>query len=985
MNKRLLVIIGVTALCAAMLAMSVAVARPRTDVRQRGINASALDRTAFLGVNKLGLVMTNTGGFAYDIGAFYGKNDGLYFPFTTLQDILDRKNTTSAIFAAGLWVGAIDSTAGSPNIGDTLVTVGEYSEEWYPGPWGSNTENPPGKDNPDYRFWVISKDSIDYYTTGGRDLSMYNDWANWPVSQGAPVDSAGNPALIGDEMWWCVFNDGEKSFHTNDAGATDPLGLEVRATYFAFDRTDALGNVIFMRFRIFNKGGKDLRQMFISLWADPDLGGAGDDFVGSDTLLSLGYCYNATNTDNSYGSKPPAVGFDFFQGPLILTGDNADTAKMWDTTFVGYVNMGMTSFNKYINGTDPQNFVWTYQYMNGLDASQGGTPLPNGTKFFGPGDPVTGIGDIDANPSDRRFMQTTGPISLAPGDSTEILAAIIVGQGSDRLTSISALKFFDEFAQTAYDLDFQIPEAPAAPEVTAHHMADAISIEWTNKSEINHGDYPFQGYTLYQGESPSGPWKRLANWDVDDGVGVIFDRDFDIENGVVIEKPLKFGSDNGLQRYFGATQDFINGGKLNNATEYYYKVEAYSYDGTKVPKTQTSATVVTVTPQQPQAGTEIDFTFGDTLATTHNGPSDGTAVPFVLSPEDLTGHTYQIVFTDDGAGGFFWNLDDVTANSRVIANQTNQTGNEDYPIADGMLLKVMGPPLQGKDWSYTAANPPNISPVALADHPSYTGNNRWFTGGGHGGELLFGGVFMEPNFWGATTVAPGDIKTVEIRFRPMASYTDLNGDGKYTIGEPYTVDDPAQTQKAFMYQTFNGAAYEGFFDVPFTAWDVTDPANPRQLNVVVRDRDADQQWDLHIQHDPAVTDTTGLPNGGDLRFNYTWILNTDYDPTGTMYGDGTGGSLDFFAADGGNAVYDAMWTLWLDERGSSRGPLAEECTLKLIPNIINTAADTFTFVAQAPSTVTGQQALDRIRAVPNPYYLDSKYDLSSLDRRMKFT
>jgi hypothetical protein len=63
----------------------------------------------------------------------------------------------------------------------------------------------------------------------------------------------------------------------------------------------------------------------------------------------------------------------------------------------------------------------------------------------------------------------------------------------------------------------------------------------------------------------------------------------------------------------------------------------------------------------------------------------------------------------------------------------------------------------------------------------------------------------------------------------MASYTDLNGDGEYTIGEPYVVDDPSETQSAFMYQGFSGGSYEGFFPVPFTAWDVTDPLNERQL------------------------------------------------------------------------------------------------------------------------------------------------------------
>ncbi|MFQ5499926.1 MAG: hypothetical protein ACE5FH_09655, partial [Candidatus Zixiibacteriota bacterium] len=150
---------------------------------------------------------------------------------------------------------------------------------------------------------------------------------------------------------------------------------------------------------------------------------------------------------------------------------------------------------------------------------------------------------------------------------------------------------------------------------------------------------------------------------------------------------------------------------------------------------------------------------------------------------------------------------------------------------------------------------------------------------------------------------------------------------------------------------------------------------------VVRDRDQNGQWDLHSQVDDAA-----LPNGGDQRFNYTWILNSDYDATGTMYGDGSGGTIDFWAGAGG-AVVDAMWVLWMNERGSSRGPLAEECTLTLTPNIVNTPVDTFTFVATAPTVVASgsENLMDRIRAVPNPYYLQSAYDNSVVERRMKFS
>ncbi|MCH9031811.1 MAG: T9SS type A sorting domain-containing protein [candidate division Zixibacteria bacterium] len=330
-----------------------------------------------------------------------------------------------------------------------------------------------------------------------------------------------------------------------------------------------------------------------------------------------------------------------------------------------------------------------------------------------------------------------------------------------------------------------------------------------------------------------------------------------------------------------------------------------------------------------------------------SGTSAGKVTVDVVDVSGFSGHSYIVVFEENETLGQVWHLINITTGDTALANQTNQSGGGNYEIVDGLQVFVVANALKGLSSSYAPSSPLNVSPVAAADN-GYSGDDRWFTGGNHGGELLFGGIFMEPNFWGATTVLPADYKTVEIRFRPMISYTDLTGDGEYTTGEPYVVDDPGGlTQSAFMYQTFAGSAYQGFNPIPFTAWDINDPANPRQLNVVVRDRDANGQWDLHSDLSADLILGPLLPNGGDQQFNYTWILDTDYDPTGTYYGDGTGGTIDFFSAQSGVAVWDAMWMMWLDERGSTRGPLAEESSLILVPGFGNSPADTFAFTAPA--------------------------------------
>ncbi len=172
---------------------------------------------------------------------------------------------------------------------------------------------------------------------------------------------------------------------------------------------------IYSKYKLINKSNKYYKDFFISLWFDPDLGNAGDDFVGCDTLNDIFFCYN-DGQDNDYGSAPPAFGVKLVSGPPFY------------------------SFIKYLNGADPQSFRWTYQYMNGLDAASGGTPLANGTRFMHPGDPVTSTGDLDFNSSDRRMIGTFGPIDFAPNDTQQIIVKLAVGQGDNQLTSITHLR-----------------------------------------------------------------------------------------------------------------------------------------------------------------------------------------------------------------------------------------------------------------------------------------------------------------------------------------------------------------------------------------------------------------------------------------------------------------------------------------------------------------------------------------------------------------
>ncbi len=222
-------------------------------------------------------------------------------------------------------------------------------------------------------------------------------------------------------------------------------------------------NAVYLKYKLHNRGGNTIQDCYIALWADPDLGGMGDDLVGCDTLSSTWFCYNGGDFDNQYGTRCPSVGFKALYGPLVPS--PADTAVFDGHRRIGYRNLPMTAFAKYINGTDPNDFNETYNYMRGLEAD--GTPWPNGTKYAVPGDPVTGVGDIDTNPADRRLMASFGPFTFLPGDSQFVLIKMAVGQGNDRLHSISRLREI---------LDAPVPVDPADAVLRVGSKPDTLSI-----------------------------------------------------------------------------------------------------------------------------------------------------------------------------------------------------------------------------------------------------------------------------------------------------------------------------------------------------------------------------------------------------------------------------------------------------------------------------------------------------------------------------
>lgn len=843
-----------------------------------------------------------------------------------------------------------------------------------------------------------------------------DDWRDWPAHKGAPFyDAEGDghytpqfnadgspilfpeadePGLAGaDQVVWLVANDLNASAVQTMYGSPS-IGLEMQLTLWAYRRSDPLGNIIFKQFRVIYKGTATtpatatIDSMYFCQWADPDLGAAGDDFVGSDTSLSLGYVYNSVSTDGNYsqvGLPPPASGYDFFAGPLVP--DPAGEAIFGLKKRRGFRNLPMTTFAYFAAGqtdSDPTrggDYNGTLQWWNLLrgfrprpeNPAQPWTDPTNGnavTKFRVPGDPVAGEGWVDANPGDRRLLLASGPFTMALGDTQEVVVAVMAALGSDRLSSISVLKFTDRFAQEAFDNLFELPRPPQPPVLSATEFNGQILLNWgENPTEVAKTEgvvdkgYAFQGYNVYQLPTAGASLNqgiKLATFDLVDEVTTIAQETFDQGSGLVLELPVQIGRNSGIQRTFVIARDRLREKLLINGQTYFFAVTAYSFNGTPGLTTRTlesSPSVVTVVPQTTKPGVRYQTVRGDTLAASHvSGISDGAVTPVVVDPSRTQEASYEVTFDENG----HWQLKNVTSGKVLLANQTNQSGDGDYLITEGLQVIVAGPPLAGLDY-----------------HVEEDGN-RWVTGGNHGGEIFFGGAFLGANFNGSN-LAAASYRNIRVEFFAKESFTDLNGNGRYDIGEPYQLPAGAG-QVANLYAGFALNAFTGQTVVPFRVFDIeTDP--PRQLDIVVRDRDGNGQWDLHKLYAEDDPNRVNL-NNGDFQFNYVYILDTDYDPNRW---NPTAGGQDFMAVhltDGG----PVQWNLWLDQRGT-REPMGAAFSIEFIAPNVNTAADKFTFSSKAPTSdlATAKADLSLINVFPNPYRGFNRAELNRFNRFVTFS
>lgn len=917
-----------------------------------------------------------------------------------------------ARYASGLWLGCIVGN-------DTLTAVAEYSYDYVNG-YVDAAGNPQGSDDPLYRIYKITQGN----TTDA-------DYLNWPVNQGAYTDSLGKPLFLGTQTMFYSYTDAYP--HGSGSTSLQSLKAQILQTNWAYNVNGPLGNIVFQEYRVINKSTNVWTKTYMAQWTDDDLGASTDDKVGCDTTLDLGFTYNATNNDGTYGAAPPAVGFDFFRGALVQTGNTDDTVSYYSPpgsnnkiVKVGYKDLGLTVFNYYNNGSpqpsDPLNNTETYRVLEGKWRLNDRWVTPGGdttTKCF-TGDPVTGTGWLNPGENDRRFLQSTGPFTMNPGDTQIIVVAQVIARGSSNLGSVTSLRSTDALAQRIFDNNFSVPaSAPIVPTQVYAPGNGIIYLSWSDTSEkitipnkLSGGEYKFQGYNIYQVKPGTNGTEEsdrvlMATYDVIDGVGDISDSVYNTFYGTYIYYVVQKGTNNGISRYFVMNRDYINNSNLYNGTQYKVVVTAYYYDALggpfsapKVNETPiTAANIINVVPQNLTAGTTVNYNVGDTISTNQ---MDLGSMPLVLQPISLLSANYKTIYGGTLANPT-WNLFRTYngASDTIRRNMYFSGGQDTAQTVDGFLVITQSIKDSGVILD-------QLDPVALANNkPTYTrtgawsytpANSQWFTGPDttaiKTAKIITNRQFQSRSL-GMSFPTSNTFRGTVTRVKANGSQFTQTGTSPILSGGPLRKIKIVfgENSQAYRYGTntnvlltdtnLTNTPYQSMVSIPFSAYAI-DPLDstqgtPRQLNVAFVDADNSGTWN---------PDPTKL--GG---YEFTYIMASSYDANPntnyTTKNPGIGGGANGFTN------MDIMYA-WLPRVKTVNGaPLTwtNGDVLTVSPYIITKPNFVPGYPIEYSWSVNGttignsslaKNQLSQIKAFPNPYYAQSSLETDPFNRFIYF-
>jgi hypothetical protein len=380
--------------------------------------------------------------------------------------------------------------------------------------------------------WKVTRDQVTQYlqdfANNTVNFNHYPDIETWPgngnvtfgedpqlapyidVDQDGfydPVHDGDYPCFPGDQGLWWVFND--DGIHQGSLGNSFPVQVEAMAYAFDCDHypcpDTALDYATFYHYEITNRSNHAYHDVFLGNFSDLDVGNPDDDYLGSDSALSLAYAYNADLVDEGpfgYGSNPPAVGY------LCLPNGEIDAMSGFHYYRNDFGAMGNPAapedYYNYLNSRMLDSTHLVNNGLNGYSGTASGTP----TNYAFPGDPGycgPTTGDLRwnevaaANPlADRRALQIFGPHNLDASASIHLDFGILYARANtnDNLGSVCKLKadaatikswWTTNLDKSCFSIVTKLeePQAAWAPKIVPNPNAGLFDVELGSATETD--------------------------------------------------------------------------------------------------------------------------------------------------------------------------------------------------------------------------------------------------------------------------------------------------------------------------------------------------------------------------------------------------------------------------------------------------------------------------------------------------------------------
>jgi hypothetical protein len=414
--------------------------------------------------------------------------------------------TMNYIFGWGLWIGAQVRSTKPGKTRDTLSTV------------GYNPNNSSGEYTPGAVIGGVPQ------SPAAADVKIYSS-----LNDGWPLKTADNKdSVLSVEDTRCVYNDYGL---TNHATGGRPLKVEVTQTTYQWNYPTNQ-DIVFFMFEVKNTGTDTLFDLYLAPTADCDIGNesgtAANDVCYFDQTTNMTYQYQVSPNEVGWSRQAGCVGFMFLESPKA-TKDYTfpDGYKIYKDSTIG-----LFAFKNFNIAVDPPDDISQYKVMAGYNYITG---------EFKRLDPKPSSGDC-------RFMESTGPIDMAPGATAKTIVAVIAANFNysylniNDTLGIADLRNKAKSAKLIYDANWLLPGPPPAPVLSLTPGHRRVIIGWDNSSEdslnpknknmlyaqkvtrdsstLAKFDPNFltnilQGYKLYKSDNGSS-WTLMAQWDKDD-------------------------------------------------------------------------------------------------------------------------------------------------------------------------------------------------------------------------------------------------------------------------------------------------------------------------------------------------------------------------------------------------------------------------------------------------------------------------------------